>query len=967
MVKMIQSQTAKETTQIPRAVRQKSLFFSFSVGLCILLSACTSQLSQQAKEASASAADLVLTGETIPHYKYRLANGLTVVLHPDNSDPLVNVNVTYHVGSAREEYGRSGFAHFFEHMMFQGSKNVADEEHFKIITEAGGNLNGSTNSDITNYYQTVPANQLEKVLWLEADRMGFLLPALTQEKFENQRDTVKNERAQRVDNQPYGLRSERTAEALYPVGHPYSWSTIGYVEDLDRVGLNDLNAFFARWYGPNNAVLTIGGDIDLEQTQAWIEKYFGPIPQGPDVVDAPKQPAKLTNNRYITLEDRVHLPLLQMTLPTVYAGHPDEAPLDVLASILGGGKTSLLYKNMVKNGLAVQAFVGHPCRELACEFQIFALANPQAVSNLEELSTIIMASFTEFESRGVQDDDLKRVKASIETGTVFGLQSVSGKVRALAAGETFDNNPDRIKEDIARYNAVTKADVLRVYEQYVKQQPAVILSVVPEGAIELAVAPQDFDLPERVINDEGELSAAVTITEIKDDFDRSKQPLAGVNRAVLAPEFWQTELKNGIEVVGIDTKETPTVSFTISMEGGVLLDSVEKPGVASFTAQLMNESTENFSAEAFANELELLGSSIGIDTSGRYTNIYVSSLTKHAAATMALLEERLFRPAFSEADFMLVKQRTLQSLQQQLKNPSVLAARARDAVLYGSDTRIGLPDVGTIDSINDITLDDVKDFYDAFYRPNHATVVMVGDASEQQTMQWVSFIEQWESKDYEVPSFSPVASTEKGKIYLVDKPGAVQSVISIFKQAPVYDPYDEYFKLTLANYPLGGMFNSRINLNLREDKGYTYGARSGFSGGKNLGYFSAGADVSAQFTKESISEFLAELDRYQASGMTDDELQFLKNAYSQSDALRYETPRQKAAFLIRILSLSLDTDYGAKQQAIIRNIEVEELNKLAAKWLDTDTMNIVVVGDATSLKTELEDFNREIITLSVPQ
>ncbi len=950
---------------------RKTLGMALMLIVCIWLSSCASPKQAAVNESKSVSGtqtqDLVLRGETISHYKYQLPNGLTVILHPDDSDPLVNVNVTYHVGSAREEYGRSGFAHFFEHMMFQGSQHVADEEHFEIITEAGGTLNGSTNTDITNYFQTVPANQLEKVLWLEADRMGFLLPAITQEKFENQRDTVKNERAQRVDNQPYGLRSERTGEALYPVGHPYSWSTIGYVEDLDRVGMNDLKAFFARWYGPNNAVLTIGGDIDIAQTRAWIEKYFGPIPMGPEVNDTPKQIVQLTETRYITLEDRVHLPLLQMTLPTVYAGHPDEAPLDVLANILGGGKTSLLYKNMVKNGLAVQAFVGHPCRELSCEFQIFALANPQAVSNLKELNEIIMASLQEFEIRGVQDDDLKRVKASIETGTVFALQSVSGKVRALANSETFEGEPDRIKQDIARYNAVTKADVLRVYEQYVKQKPAVVLSVVPQGRAELAVAEQNFTLPERVIVEKEVDLKSVSMPQIADNFDRSIKPSAGVNKAVTIPEFWRSNLNNGLEVVGINSDETPTVSFTISMEGGVLLDTLDKIGLASFTAQLMNESTENFSTEDFANALALLGSSIAVDASGRYTNIYVSSLTKNMAATMELLEERLFRPAFNEADFLLAKERTLQGLQQQLKNPSVLASRARDLVLYGADSRVGLPDGGTIESISNLSLNDVKTFYEDFYRPDHAKVVMVGDASEQQALDVLSFLENWQAKEYSIPSFAPVASSEKGKIYLVDNPSAVQSVISIFKQAPVFDPYDEYFKLTLANFPLGGMFNSRINLNLREDKGYTYGARSGFIGGKNLGYFSAGADVSAEYTKQSIVEFLNEINRFQASGMSEDELQFLKNAYSQSDALRYETPRQKAGFLIRILSLDLDTDYSAKQQEIIQQIDTTELNALAQKWLDTNNMNIVVVGDAAKLALDLQDLEREIVMLSVPQ
>jgi len=344
---------------------------------------------------------------SIPYSKYVLDNGLTVVLHEDKSDPLVHVDITYHVGSGREDIGKSGFAHFFEHMMFQGSENVADEQHFALITESGGTLNGTTNSDRTNYFETVPSNQLERMLWLESDRMGFFLDAVTQEKFENQRETVKNERGQRVDNRPYGLLWERVGEAMFPEGHPYSWSTIGYIEDLNRADLNDLKQFFLRWYGPNNATLTIGGDFDTEQTLAWVSKYFGGIPKGPEV-EAPKyEPVTLDADRYISLEDNVALPLMYMAFPTVKAFHPDEAPLDVLMSILGDGKTSLLYKNLVKSGKAVQAQAGHSCRELSCEFTLLSLPTPG--NTLKELEAIARDSLSEFEKRGVKDDDLIRV------------------------------------------------------------------------------------------------------------------------------------------------------------------------------------------------------------------------------------------------------------------------------------------------------------------------------------------------------------------------------------------------------------------------------------------------------------------------------------------------------------------------------------------------------------------------------
>jgi zinc protease len=940
---------------------KKAFALTTTLTLCLVfVNGCTQQN-------SIVAAPVALQGESIKHYKYVLENGLTVVLHEDNSDPLVNVNVTYHVGSAREQIGRSGFAHFFEHMMFQGSQNVDDEEHFKIITEAGGNLNGTTNSDRTNYFQTVPANQLEKVLWLEADRMGFLLPAVTQKKFENQRETVKNERAQRVDNQPYGLRNERTAQALYPTGHPYSWSTIGYVEDLDRVGLNDLKAFFKRWYGPNNAVLTIGGDIDIAQAKAWVDRYFSPILRGPDVIDAAKQPATLDYTRYITLQDNVHLPLLQVTYPTVYANHQDEAALDVLASILGEGKTSLLHKNMVKEGLAVQAFAAHLCQELACEFTLLSLANPQNVRDLKSLNEIIHDSLTEFEERGVQDDDLQRVKSDIETGYIYALQSVEGKVNIMASSQTFKGEPDTVKSELARYNAVTKQDVMRVYKQYIKGKPAVVLSIVPQGQAQLAASEQNFVLPKRNIEPTQAVILAPEIVATVDTFDRSITPTADANRAISVPDFWEYSFPNGIEILGIETSETPTFSLSLSLEGGVLLDPIDKTGLASLTAALMNESTLNYSAEEVANQLSLLGSSISFSAGGRYINVYVDTLSKNAVPTLDLLREKLFRPAFTQADFDLIKSRTLGAMQQSLRNPSVLASRGRNLLLYSNESRLGLPDDGTMLSIQAITLDDVKQFYDDYIRPNHATMVAVGDMNKAQTLQLSAFLSSWEGKNYELPSFTIDTTISKGKLYIVDNPGSVQSVINIFRHAPVFDAFEEHFKLTLANFPLGGMFNSRINLNLREDKGFTYGARSAFVGGKQTGQFIASADVSSQFTRQSIEEFITEIDTFNASGMTAQELGFLKNAYSQSDALKYETPRQKAGFLVRLLSLGLNKEYPAQQQAIIQNINAEQLNALANKWLDTDKMHILVVGDAATLVESLRPLGRDIEIIDVPE
>lgn len=929
----------------------------------VLVSACQRAQMEQTAD---------LNSVSIAYEKYTLDNGLTVILHEDHSDPLVHVDVTYHVGSAREEVGKSGFAHFFEHMMFQGSKHVADEQHFKVITEAGGNLNGTTNTDRTNYFETVPANQLEKVLWLESDRMGFLLEAVDQEKFENQRETVKNERAQRVDNQPYGLRFELNGEALYPEGHPYSWMTIGYVEDLDRVNVDDLKAFFKRWYGPNNAVLTIGGDIDVAQTKAWIEQYFGEIPAGPEVEEPQPKPVTLDETRYMTLEDNVHLPLLQITYPTVYARHEDEAPLDVLADILGGGKTSLFYKNLVKQGMAVQAVVSHPCRELACEFQLLALANPSKVSQLAQLQDILEATLAEFETRGVTSDDLARTKGQIEARTVFGLQSVSGKVSELAANETFHQTPDLIAQDIARYNAVTAEDVMRVYKQYIKDAHSVVLSVVPKGQIALAAAPQNFERPVRSIpapqaeENEGRVEEE-TFTSAPSSFDRSEVPVAGKAPVVEVPDYWKASLENGIEILGVTSDETPTVTLMLGLDGGMLLDPENKAGTAYLTALLMNETTQNYTNEALANELSKLGSSISFSAAGRYTQVYVSTLTKHLDATLELLKEKLLNPAFSEDDFTRMKERVIQGLQQQAKTPSSLARRARDLVLFGEENRVSLPDEGTLQSVQNITLNDIKAFYDRYYSPAKASMVVVGNLSKNDMLKAIDFFGKWQGEDYEFTDYNAFPEYDKTNLFFVDSPQAVQSVVYIVERSLPFDATGEYFKTRLMNFPLGGAFNSRINLNLREDKGITYGANSGFIGGKTLGWFEVSTDLNADSTAQGITEIFKEIEVYRTEGVNESEIAFMRNAFTLSDALEFETPTSKARFLRQLLSYDLDKTYRNEQLDIINSIDKATIDALAKQYLNMDKMQIIVVGDKAKVLPQLSVLSVPIIELSVEQ
>src|SRR5436190_10735680 len=534
----------------------------------------------------------------IPYEKYVLPNGLTLIVHEDHSDPVIHVDVTYHVGSAREEIGKSGFAHFFEHMMFQGSDHVADEQHFKIVSDAGGTLNGSTNRDRTNYYETVPSNQLEKMLWLEADRMGFLLDAVTQKKFEIQRSTVKNERGQRLDNVPYGLSFERTGQTLYPYGHPYSWQTIGYIEDLNRSDVNDLKNFFLRWYGPNNATLTIGGDVKTADVVRLAEKYFGSIPRGPEVSPVVVPAVVLTADRYTSIVDNyARSPRLYITYPTVPNFHKDMYALDCLAEVLGQGKTSVLYQTIIKKKLGLLANAFHSNSELSGEFGITIA--PLQGKTLTEMEALYRASLDSFELRGVTDEDVAKFKGNYESQTINGLQSVAGKVSQLAFYQTFAGNPNKVAEEIADYNAVTKEDVMRVYKQYIKGKSAVIVSVVPKGQETLIAAADNFKIDSSNYQAPNYGYAGLKYAKAKDAFDRAKIPASTAVPSVKVPVYWRKDLANGVKVIGTESNEIPLVTITLTIPGGHVMQSndLSKAGLASFFAAMMNEDTKNYTAE----------------------------------------------------------------------------------------------------------------------------------------------------------------------------------------------------------------------------------------------------------------------------------------------------------------------------------------------------------------------------------
>lgn len=901
----------------------------------------------------------------IPYEKYQLSNGLTLIVHEDHSDPVVHVDVTYHVGSAREEIGKSGFAHFFEHMMFQGSDNVADEEHFKIISEAGGTLNGSTNRDRTNYYETLPSNQLETALWLEADRMGFLLDAVTQKKFEVQRETVKNERGQNYDNRPYGLAREMTAKNLFEYGHPYSWLTIGYLEDLDRVNVEDLKNFFLRWYGPNNAVLTVGGDVKPAEVVKLAEKYFGSIPAGPAVENMKPSLPVLDKDRYVSYEDNIRTAMLNMTFPVVESGHKDEHALNVLASVIGQGKSSILYKNFIKDQKALSASAYNSGSELAGEFTIMIMAYPNM--GLEESEDLLRKSLAEFETRGVTDQDLTQYKATAESRLINRLASVSGKVSQLAYNETFTGNPNNIQEELKRIQAVTKEDVNRVYNQYIKGKNSVILSVVPKGKTEQVAKADNY-----TISTEGFVAAAdqysgLSYNKAKDNFDRNKRPTAGKNPVVMVPQLWTANYKNGLKMIGTESDEIPIVTLQLTMQGGhrLSMNNPEKAGISSLTASMWNEDTENYTAEEFSNELEMLGSSIRVSGGSDEINIYVQSLKKNLEPTLKLLEERMFRPKFNEDDFDRLKKQQLEGIANSATQPTVIANQVYSKLLYGEGHFLSLPSSGTTETVESLSIDDVKQFYKDSFSPSLAHLVVVGDISKNEITSRIGFLEKWQKKDIKLAPDAKTQKIDKTRIYFVDKPDAAQSEIRIGYVAMPYDALGDYYKSGLMNYTLGGAFNSRINLNLREDKGYTYGARSGYRGSKYGGTFTASAGVRADATAESVTEFMNELTSYRDKGLREDEVAFMKSSIGQADARQYETPNQKAGFLGRLLEYDLKSDYVQKQTDILNKITAKELSELAKKNLPVENMHIVVVGDKKTVLPKLKELKYEVVELDM--
>lgn len=901
------------------------------------------------------------SGLKISYEKYTLPNGLEVILHEDKSDPIVGVAIQFHVGSNREEPGKTGFAHLFEHMLFQESQHVGQDQFFKKIQEAGGTLNGGTWFDGTVYYEVVPKNALETVLWLESDRMGWLLSTVTQEALANQQDVVQNEKRQRVDNRPYGHTNYVVHKLLYPEGHPYNWQVIGSLEDLKNATLEDVRNFYKKWYGPNNATMVIAGDFDKNEVKKLVEKYFGEIKRGPEVEKPKPMPVSLSETKRAFHEDNfARSPELNMVFPTVEQFNKDSYALDILAELLSDGKKAPLYKVIVEEKkLAPSVSAYQNSMEIAGSFRVRVRAFPD--KNLTDVEKAIFEGFARFEKDGFTDKDLSRIKAGLETQFYNGISSILGKSFQLAQYNEYAGSPDFITQDIQNTLDVTSDDVWRVYNTYIKGKHYVLTSFVPKGKVDLVAENSErFPVVEEKITatdtpaENKQTAAKIDVPKIPSSFDRSVEPKKGPAPEINIPKVWTHTLKNGLRVYGIEHNELPLVNFSMSLKGGLLLDDPEKVGVANLITDMMMEGTKNKTPQELEEAIDELGASISMYTTRESIVISANTLSSKLKDTWGLFREILLEPRWDEKEFGRVKAQTLESINRRGANPSVIASNVFNRLLYGGDHILGYATIGTRESVEKIVLDDLKAYYDRNFSPSVAYITVAGNISKKDVIKLFDDLEKsWPAKQVDFPQYDIPKPGDSAKLYFVDVPNAKQSQLRVGYLALPYT-HPDYYPATVMNYKLGGSFSGVLNLILREEKGYTYGARSGFSGSLYPGPFTASTGVRSNVTYESMQIIKDELEKYR-QGISEADLEFTKNALILANARRFETLGALLGMLGTIAKYDVPHDYVKQRERIVRTMTLDRHRELAQKYIVPDRMIYLVVGDAKTQAPRLKE------------
>lgn len=794
--------------------------------------------------------------------------------------------------------------------------------------------------------------------------MGFLLPTATYDAFLNQQEVVQNEKRQNYDNRPYGQTSYIIGKLLYPEGHPYNWTTIGSLEDLQNATLKDVHDFYKKWYGPNNATLVVAGDFDVDKTKEWIEKYFGSIPSSAPVQSIKPMRVTLNEQKRASYEDNfAQSPELTMLFPTVEQYTKDSYALDILADLLGNGKKSPLYKVIVEEKkLAPSVSTNQNSNEIAGDFRIRVRAFPNV--SLKDVEKAIFESFDKFEKDKFTEKDLERTKAGIETNFYNRISSVLGKAYTLAGYNIFAGSPDFLNQDLNNSLSITMDDVWDVYNKYIKNKNYVLTSLVPKGKLDLAAENSPlFVIPGENLNsftDEQKLEKRnlpenqVKVEKIKSDFDRSKIPPLGPDPALKTPKVWSDELNNGLKVYGIEQNELPLVDFQINIKGGMLLDDKNKIGVANLLAKMLMQGTKSKTPVELEEAIDDLGSRINVYATNESIVLQANCLSSKFDETFNLVKEILFEPRWDEKEFERVKNETIENIKRNKTSAAATASNVFQKLVYGKNNILSNDLMGTENSVAAVTMDDLKNYYKNNFAPQITNIVIAGNITENNAVDKFRLLEKnWDKHEVNFPKLPTPEPLNNSVCYFIDFPGARQSEIRIGSLGPAFtDP--DFFKATVMNYKLGGSFNGVVNMILREEKGYTYGARTNFLGTEYPGYFVASAGVQSNATLESAQIFRDEMNKYR-TGISAEDLDFTKNALIKSNALRFETLGALRGMLTQIAKYNLPFDYVIDQEKQIYDMTLDEHKQLAQKFIQPDKMIYLIAGDKATQMDKLKE------------
>ena len=907
------------------------------------------QIERVHSQAAQSAADI----PRLEFEKYALPNGLDVILRPDRRLPVVAVNLWYHVGPANEEPGRTGFAHLFEHMMFQGSKHVPSDGHFQLLEAAGATgLNGTTDYDRTNYFETVPANQLALALWLESDRMGYLLEKVDQAALSNQQDVVRNERRQSVENQPYGLAEETLVQTLFPPGHPYYGNVIGSHEDIQAVQLDDVNRFFRQYYAPNNASLAVVGDIDVAETKKLVEKYFGTLRRGPAVPPIKADTPRITAERRRVVLSRVELPRVYMAWLTPPIFQAGDADAEIAANVLGGGRASRLYKTLVYEKQIAQTVVTfQESVTLGSMFRIQATARPGHTA--DELERAIDEELAVLRAAPPSATEIDQARNTIETGIVGGLERLGGfggVADRLNLYNHYLGTPGFLEKDIQRYRSVTPASVHAFVREHLTTTARVVIHAVPGQPQPTAQTPAPSAQQVAAPNGEGGQSINA------DEPWRTEVPPPGPPRPLQVAAPASAMLPNGLTLILSERRGLPMVSANLVLKTGSDANPADRPGLANFVAAMLDEGTATRSAPQIADEVAQLGASLTTGSSTDATTIGGRSLSKNFAATLGLMADIALRPSFPADEVERQRASRLAQLVQQRDSPAQVAGQVMAAVLYGSRHPYGYTELGTEASNKTMTRDEMAAFWKQHFVPNNAALVVAGDVSmnELRALAEKAF-GSWQRGTPSRPA-SVAPDTTRARLIIVDKPGTPQTQVRVASIGAARSSPD-YRALQVMNNALGGLFSGRINMNLRERRGYSYGAYSQFVFRRSPGPFVVAGGIRTDATAPAVTEIFNEINGMIAKPMGADELQKAKEALANSLPGAFETSVNAVNSFSNIFIYDLGLDYYARYAREVRAVTSTQALDVARKYLVPDRLVVIAVGDRKVIEPELQKLN----------